>query len=98
MSRAYSFQKNTKPQPVKKSIIEKYNMKFTYYDDVKAFLEGKDSHSLNIECGNIPDACGMFHEAVKKIYTNYYISDISVSPIIKEVKSDEETSEVNPES
>jgi hypothetical protein len=96
MSRAYHFQRNTKPQPPKRNIIDSYKMTFIYHDDIKAFLENDESkiHKMEITCGNIPDACGMFHEAVKKLYPRYYISVITTYPVIKEVKGDEKTPEI----
>lgn len=89
MSRAYSFQKNNKPNPPKKPITEKYTMTFTYYDNFQTYVNGSNgekSHTLSIDCGNIPDACGMFHEATKKRLPHYFISDISIRPIMQEEK------------
>ena len=91
MSRAYNFHKNHNPQPVGRKVVESYEMTFVYHDNIKAFLENDESklHQIKITCGNIPDACGLFHEAVKKLFPSYYISNISTYPVIKEESNNE---------
>jgi len=66
-----------------KAEVTRYAMVFTFYESVEAWTEGKLPNKRTIECSNIPSACGIFHESVKKTYPNYFIKDIDISPVVK---------------
>jgi hypothetical protein len=58
-----------------------YIMVFTFHKDI---ANRQESRKITIEAFNIPSALEVFHETVRKHYTNYFISSITIEPKVRE--------------
>lgn len=59
-----------------------YKFTFTYHETVIVWAKNDLGNTREIETTNIPAACELFHESVKKMYPMYFVSNISILPIV----------------
>lgn len=79
----------------KKTTPMMYKFSFAYYESVKhwASPDGVMANTRVVESISIPAACELFHDSVHKIYPEYYVSNISILPIVPGISRSEQPTE-----